>query len=223
MEQLLQKMRVDINENLYLKDPFSSDLGKEIIAKSIICISEYGLEHFNFKKLAAEVGSTEAAIYRYFENKHKLMLFLTLWYWGYLELNLVMAITNLTDPVEKLNVALRILVNGPISKKNDYVDPVRLHEMIIDEANKAFMTKEVEEDSKKGFFASYLNIGNRISEIIKEINPNYNYPKTLVSTIMEASLLQQFYAKHLPMLTEMPTNEEERMAFFKDLVTKAIN
>jgi len=223
MEQLLQKIRVDINENLYLKDPFSSDLGKEIIAKSIKSIREHGLENFNFKKLAIEVGSTEAAIYRYFENKHKLMLFLNLWYWGFLELNLVMGTTNLTDPQEKLRIAIKILVNGPISKKNDYVDPVILHDMIVEEAIKAFMTKEVDEDRRKGFFSTYLNMGGRITDILKEINPQYNYPKTLVSMIMEASLLQRFHAKHFPTLTETPASEEERLAFFNELITKAIN
>jgi len=223
MEQLLQKIKVDINENLYLKDPFSSDLGKEIIAKSIKCIREYGLENFNFKKLATEVGSTEAAIYRYFENKHKLMLFLNLWYWGFLELNLVMGTTNLVDPQEKLQVAIKILVNGPLSKKNDFVDPVTLHDMIVEEAIKAFMTKEVDEDRRKGFFTTYLNMGERIAEILKEINPAYNYPKTLVSMIMEASLLQRFHAKHFPTLIEAQASEEERLAFFNELITKAIN
>jgi AcrR family transcriptional regulator len=223
MEQLLQKIKVDINENLYLKDPFSSDLGKEIIAKSIKCIREHGLENFNFKKLATEVGSTEAAIYRYFENKHKLMLFLNLWYWGFLELNLVMGTTNLVDPQEKLQVAIKILVNGPLSKKNDFVDPVTLHDMIVEEAIKAFMTKEVDEDRRKGFFTTYLNMGERIAEILKEINPAYNYPKTLVSMIMEASLLQRFHAKHFPTLIEAQASEEERLAFFNELITKAIN
>lgn len=223
MEQLLQKIRVDINQNLYLKDPFSSDLGKEIIAKSIKCIREYGLENFNFKKLSTEVGSTEAAIYRYFENKHKLMLFLNLWYWGFLELNLVMGTTNLTDPHEKLKIAVKILVNGPIGKKNDYVDPIILHDMIVEEAIKAFMTKEVDEDRRKGFFSTYLNMGGRIAGILKEINPEYNYPKTLVSMIMEASLLQRFHAKHFPTLIEAQASEEERLAFFNDLITKAIN
>jgi len=223
MEQLLQKIKVDINENLYLKDPFSSELGKEIIAKSIKCIREHGLENFNFKKLATEVGSTEAAIYRYFENKHKLMLFLNLWYWGFLELNLVMGTTNLVNPHEKLQVAIKILVNGPLSKKNDFVDPVTLHDMIVEEAIKAFMTKEVDEDRRKGFFTTYLNMGERIAEILKEINPAYNYPKTLVSMIMEASLLQRFHAKHFPTLIEAQSSEEERLAFFNELITKAIN
>jgi AcrR family transcriptional regulator len=223
MEQLLNRMRVDVNENIYLKDPFSSDLGKEIIAKSIKLISQIGLENFTFKKLAVEVGSTEAAIYRYFENKHKLLLFLNLWYWGYLELNFVLGTTNLTDPSRKLEVALRLLVIGPIGRNNEYVDPVSLHQMIIEESVKSMMTKDVDKHRQNGFFSSYCRIGERISELITQISPDYKFPKTLVSTVMEASLMQPFYAKHLPMMTEMPVNEDERVAFFKDLVFNVIN
>jgi hypothetical protein len=85
------------------------------------------------------------------------------------------------------------------------------------------MTKEVDEDRRKGFFTTYLNMGERIAEILKEINPAYNYPKTLVSMIMEASLLQRFHAKHFPTLIEAQASEEERLAFFNELITKAIN
>jgi len=216
-------MRVDVNENIYLKDPFSSDLGKEIIAKSIKIISELGLENFTFKKLAAEVGSTEAAIYRYFENKHKLLLFLNLWYWGYMELNLVLGTTNLSDPSKKLEVALRLLVDGPIGRQNEYVDPVSLHQMIIEESVKSLLTKEVDKYRQSGFFSTYCKIGDRIAGFIQEINPDYKFPKTLVSTIMEASLMQPFYAKHLPMMTETPTTDGERVSFFKELVFKVIN
>ncbi|MBS9523055.1 TetR/AcrR family transcriptional regulator [Litoribacter ruber] len=223
MEQLLNRMRVDVNENVYLKDPFSSDLGKEIIEKSIQVMSTLGLESFTFKKLAVEVGSTEAAIYRYFENKHKLLLFLNLWYWGYLELNLVMGTANLTDPKHKLHIALQILIDGPIGKQNEFVNPVHLRQMLIEESFKAIMTKEVERDFKNGYFSSYLKIGERIAEIIYELNPTYKFPKTLASTIMESSLLQPYYAKHIPVLTEMTASGTERLEFYKELVFNVIS
>jgi len=43
-------------------------------------IDEFAFEFFTFKKLAEEINSTEASIYRYFENKHLLLLFLMNWY-----------------------------------------------------------------------------------------------------------------------------------------------
>jgi AcrR family transcriptional regulator len=222
MEKLLKNMRVDVNDKIYLKDPFSSDLGKEIINKSLVLIPELGLEHFTFKKLALKIGCTEAAIYRYFENKHKIMLFLTLWYWGFLEQNLVLSTLNLKDPKERLKIAIQILVSGPIYKINDYVDPIPLKKLIIDESTKAYMTKEVDDDYKNGFFNLYNRLGERIANIILEINPTYEFPKTLVSTVMESSLLQSYYSEHIPSLTDIHPMDSKKVEFFQQLVFKAI-
>ena len=72
MDRLLQSIKIEINQNIYLKDPQSSDLGKKIIEHSIIMIQELGFENFTFKKLGVQISSNESSIYRYFENKHKL-------------------------------------------------------------------------------------------------------------------------------------------------------
>ena len=42
-----------------------------------------------------------------------------------------------------------------------------------------------------------------VADIVHEINPNYEYPNTLVSTIMLACNHQVFYAQHLPSLTNI--------------------
>lgn len=39
-------------------------------------IYKTGYEAFTFKKLAEDIGTTEAGIYRYFENKYKLLVYL---------------------------------------------------------------------------------------------------------------------------------------------------
>lgn len=222
MDYILQKTRVDINEDIFLKDPFSSDLGKEIIQQSVCMMIELGFENFNFKKLSAQIGCTETAIYRYFENKHKLLLFLTSWYWGFLEQNLVFCTANLPDSRKKLEIAIQILVKGPIFTKNDFIDPLTLKSLLTDEAAKAFMTKEVDEEYKKGFFNHYYKLGERISKIILEINPDFEYPMTLVSTVMESSLMQSYYAKHLPGLTEHQPGDDKKIHFFHNLVFKTI-
>ena len=56
-----------------------------------------------------QIGSNESSIYRYFENKHKLLLYLASWYWGWLEYQLVFATHSITDPKEKLDKAIEIL------------------------------------------------------------------------------------------------------------------
>ena len=87
MERLLQSIKIGINNKIYLKDPESSNLGKKILEYSILMIDEMGFEGFTFKKLGARIGSNESSIYRYFESKHKLLLYLTSWYWGCWSIN----------------------------------------------------------------------------------------------------------------------------------------
>ena len=70
MQKLLSNLKITINENIFLKDPESSDLGKRIVENSILLIDEIGFDDFTFKKLGAKIGSNESSIYRYFENKH---------------------------------------------------------------------------------------------------------------------------------------------------------
>ncbi|HCF62820.1 MAG TPA: TetR family transcriptional regulator, partial [Chitinophagaceae bacterium] len=63
-----------MNESVYIKNPDHSEIGRKIIKHGIDLINDLGFEHFTFKKLAVEIGTTEATIYRYFENKHRLLL-----------------------------------------------------------------------------------------------------------------------------------------------------
>ena len=74
MRTLLGSLRIQIPEQLYVKDPETTDLGKRIVEHSILLINELGFECFTFRKLGAAIGSPESTIYRYFENKHKLLL-----------------------------------------------------------------------------------------------------------------------------------------------------
>lgn len=222
METILSKSKVEVNGNLYIKEPFSSDLGTLIVREGTRLIQELGVENFTFKKLASIIGSTEAAIYRYFENKHKLLLYLTAWYWGWMEINLVYATANLTDVDERLGVAIKLMVGGPIFTKNQYLNPLELHQLVINESLKGYLTKEVDDEHANGIFAQVYKFGERISMIINEINPNYKYPKTLVSTVMESSLLQNFNSIHLPGMIEKSMDSAGRYHFFHQLVINAI-
>ena len=75
------RIQMQLNEKLYLRDPQDTKLGRKIIRHSILLIDEIGFEQFNFKKLAERIESTEASVYRYFENKHLLLVYLLCWYW----------------------------------------------------------------------------------------------------------------------------------------------
>eukprot|EP01031_Cornospumella_fuschlensis_P000390 gene390-492_t len=77
-----------MNGKLFLRDPESSDLGRRIIRQAILLIAEIGFEEMTFRKLANQIGTKEASIYRYFENKHRLLVYLVAWYWQWLEYQL---------------------------------------------------------------------------------------------------------------------------------------
>ena len=81
--------KVIMNEKLYLRNPEGTEIGKQIIKIGVNMISDLGYEQFTFKKLATEIGSTEATVYRYFENKHKLLIYIIDWYWAFIEFQVI--------------------------------------------------------------------------------------------------------------------------------------
>lgn len=216
MQSLIEKIDFRIKGDLFLKDPNSSVLGQNILKGSIELIYSIGLESFNFKKLAENIDSTEASIYRYFENKHKLLLFLISLYWSWIEYNLVFSIVNLNDNKEKLEKALELLCN-PLSKvENDKFDFYKLNSIIISESAKSFLTKDVDKEDRNGYYYGFEGIVNRLSDIIANFNSSYKYPKALSSTIIESIILQKFFFEHLPSISDIE-NEGNPIEFIKDL------
>ena len=100
-------IRFELNNNLFLRDPQDTDLGRKIIQYSILLIDELGLESFNFKKLAQKINSTEASIYRYFDNKHTLLVYLTSWYWEWVHYLIEINLMNISDPKQRLKITNR--------------------------------------------------------------------------------------------------------------------
>ncbi|MEM6736044.1 MAG: TetR/AcrR family transcriptional regulator, partial [Bacteroidota bacterium] len=97
---MIAQLQLQLNPSLYLRDPQSSDLGQRIITESIQLIDEMGFEAFTFKKLSIAINSTEASIYRYFENKHRLLIYLIAWYWNYLDYKINYETHNIKEPKE---------------------------------------------------------------------------------------------------------------------------
>lgn len=219
--QLLIKM----NEALFLRNPESSELGKSILKHSVQLINKTGLETFTFKKLAEDIGTTEAGIYRYFENKHKLLVYLTAWYWSWLEFQISFHTNNINDPKIKLKRIIKLL-GTPVEddEQTSYISESLLHQIIIAEGSKAYLTKQVEEDNRQHFFKPYKDLCAVIGDIILECSPKYKYPKSLASTIIEMAHFQNFFMNHLPSLTDFgrTKSETEIVAFLNDLVFKSL-
>ncbi|MGI9531729.1 TetR/AcrR family transcriptional regulator [Lutimonas sp.] len=211
---------ITLNPGLYLKDPQQSELGKRIIKHSILLIDELGFELFNFKKLAEEMKSTEASIYRYFENKHLLLTYLVSWYWEWLNYMMQIKTFNIEDPKRKLEIIIHTFVS--ISEENpsiDYVNESSLHNVVIAESTKVYHTKSVDEENIKGFFLNYKEIVSSVAEVILEIKPEFPYPHALASNLYEMTNNHFYFADHLPRLTDiskkgLPSEEVEKMLLF---------
>lgn len=223
MKAILSQIKIQVNSNLYLKDPHTSELGGRILEKSIKLIDELGFEHFTFKKLAIEINSTEASIYRYFESKQKLMFYLINWYWSFIEYRLVFETANIEDSKERLSRAIHILTSIP-KLESEVIDlfEAPLKKIVMNESIKVIMTKEVDDENKEGAFAVYKSIVKRVSEIILEVNPMYPYPKMLVSAMIEGSNQQRFFELHLPGLTNQTPGFDSVEQFYKELVFKVL-
>ena len=191
------------NEKLYVKNPETSELGKKIIRESILLIDEIGFDNFTFKKLGERIGSNESSLYRYFESKHKLLLYLSSWYWTWMEYRLVLGTANIKDPMDKLRIAVRLVTEKvEDDSQTQHINEAVLNQIIIAEFTKTFLTKEVDDENKEGFFLVYKRVINRIIEIIREVDPFFPYPKTLASSIVEGSLHQNFLKDHLKSITD---------------------
>ncbi|WP_435412813.1 TetR/AcrR family transcriptional regulator [Psychroserpens mesophilus] len=223
MKYLLSNLKIDINDKIYLKDPQSSDLGKRIIEHSIKLIDEIGFDSFTFKKLGIIIGSNESSIYRYFEGKHKLLLYLTSWYWAWLEYQLVFSTTNISNPNEKLEKAIDILTRTIESDSSfAHIDEVVLNRVIINEYSKSYLTKEVDEENKDGYFAIYKRLVSRLHDMIIDVNSDYKFPNSLASTVLEGALHQHFLKDHFKSLTDCD-NVVQPSDYFKHLVFNALD
>lgn len=223
MQKILSNISIQVNKNIFLKNPESTELGKKILSGSIEMIADIGFEAFTFRKLAKGIGSTEASIYRYFESKHKLLLYLTYWYWAWLEYRIVFSMANIDSPKDRLQRAITLLVEEVKEDNNfTHINEIKLHHVVIADSSKAYLTKSVDEENKVGIFGAYKQLVERVSQVILEINPSYKYPHMLVSTVIEGSHHERYFAEHLPKLTDVVQGEDSITEFYKEIVFKTI-
>jgi AcrR family transcriptional regulator len=222
MKNLLSVVKISVPDQVYLKDPETSDLGKRIIENSILLIDELGFDSFTFKKLGIRIASNESSIYRYFESKHKLLLYLSSWYWAWLEYQLVIETFSLSNSKEKLKKAVAIVTNTVAFDRNfSHINEVVLYKIIVNESSKSFLTKEVDSENKEGYFEIYKRLITRLSDMMLAINPNYEFALSLASTVLEGGLQQHFLKSHFPSITSCK-NDKTPTDFFLQLVENAL-
>lgn len=225
-----------MNEKLFLRDPESSELGRRIVRQGILLMADIGFEEMTFRKLADRINTKEASIYRYFENKHRLLVYVVAWYWQWLEYQLIFQTNNLPDPKEKLERVLNLLLlrgvaSGSAQSLTDELDIVALHTIVIREASKAYLTRHITEDNRQQLFKPYKDLCSRIAGIILEYRPNYPFARSRASSIIETAHYQAFFMQNLPSLTDfgaqpgqtnVPENDDRLLRFLHHLLFSSL-
>lgn len=188
-------MELAIPQALYLKNPKESRTGNAIIEHAARMIASEGIEHLTFKKLAASCGCTEATVYRYFENKHKLLLYILNIFWIWQEYRMVLNTQNITDPYEKLQHALSVIANPQI--------PVDLGDFgkhilqtAIHEGVKIHLSRELADEINNGSLAAYHRLVQRLEDLISSYHSRYAFSAALAVTIIDNALQQLFFIRY---------------------------
>jgi AcrR family transcriptional regulator len=220
---MIVQIKLSLPSCTYLRDPQETKLGVSIIQNSIELMDEIGFEAFTFKKLAVKIESTEASIYRYFESKNQLLLFLYAWYWAWVNYRVETTTQNLTDAESKLKTAIRILISHTEEdEKFQFINEIKLRQIIENEGIKSILTKRIDEINKAGAFENYKRLVGTLVQWLLVIRPDYPHPNMLITTIIEGAHIQHFFAEHLPRLTNNGNENDSVEQFFLNLLNQVL-
>jgi AcrR family transcriptional regulator len=205
-------MFVHISSEAFVKNPISSELGIRIVQNAIILMNRNGVNEFTFRKLAQHLCTSEASIYRYFESKMQLLNFLSQLYWHEVKELILEEIIGVHTSEDKIIKAIEIFCNPHLpSKQNSFVDMSELHQLIIQEG---VTTNLWGESHQTDDHSSQKRLIQYLSEVILSINPNYSYPKTLISTMIHTCHLQLLFCTHLPYYTDISAEDLKGVVSF---------
>lgn len=132
---------------------------------------------------------------------------------------------NVHAPEERLRNALRELTQ-PIhdDAETPHIDEAAPCRVVIAESSKVYLNKLVDAENREGLFRSYKRLCRRVADMISAVNPAYAYPVALVSTVVESSHMQKYFAEHLPSLTEVThgATDDSATTFLTDMVFRVI-
>jgi hypothetical protein len=149
-------------------------------------------------------------------------LYLSSWYWAWLEYQLVIETFSIANHLEKLQKAVTIVTRTVEEDSNfSHINEILLYRIIVNESSKSFLTKEVDKDNKEGYFEIYKRLISRLEQMIIAVNPKYPFGLSLASTVLEGGLHQHFLREHFPSLTNCK-NGETPTDFFYHLVNNTL-
>lgn len=223
VKQMRFPVRVEGGLNFYLKDPESTQVGRNLIAGSIELMNELGFDEFTFKKLGAKIGSPECTVYRYFENKQKLLLYLMNWYWTWMRYKIMLATANINSYEEQLKAALTAIIKREENiGTNGYVNIRSLYNIVTAESVKVYYMRSADEEYRNGCFIAYQEIVSDVAGIILKINPGFDFPRSLASTLLQGINHQRYLMQHLPSVSDIKKDDKDLLRFFTQLAMDII-
>jgi AcrR family transcriptional regulator len=223
MEKFFPQIRIGVHEKIFIKDPESTELGKKIVQSGVELIELVGLEQFNFKKLATVIEVSESSIYRYFENKYMFLLYISAWYWTWMETYLVFTTSHLPPTEDKILEVIKILCQDDWSAVySPQFSVSRMRRILVAESSKAFLRKEIDAMNAEGIFSGFKQLSGRISELFGQYKPNYRYPDMLASLLIEAIFHQQFLLAHFPSFDNTQGDNDKLVHFFTHMVISTL-
>jgi len=188
----------------------SSDTGRKILSHGAPLILELGLENFTTKKLAQAAGITEATVYKYFQNKHRLLQYYFQLYWTWLEQQVKVFTAIEQDDTQRLVKMVRIIAHIPeVAADPGVISKEVLRQLVINEGTKAYHHVQVDEDNARMFFAPYKQVTKLMAEMIIKLKGEFKHPYSLATTVIEMAHSLAFYQEHLPSLTDHDQLGEE--------------
>jgi len=188
-----------------------SDLGKKIILSAVDMIDELGFEKFTFKKLGQKINSTEASIYRYFKNKHSMLVYLSAWYWEFLLYHIQVHTSSVEDPRDKLKKAISNLVKiPPAAQSQSILNMQKLQSIVNEQFYKIVRTKSISVQNESGYFESYKKLCSALASIFNNIDSSFKYPMTMATAVVEMSINNNYCCNNLPSLTEIKCGSNQK-------------
>ena len=189
MKIFLSNIKIEIPLSFHIKALKILVLGEKILENGIKLIENIGFERFNIKELRKLISTSESAIYKCFESKHKLLNNLTSRHWEWIQYRLAIE-TKISDSKEKLTTPIQIATKITEQDSNlSHINEVILNMIVISENSKSQSTKELDTENKEGFFKLYKGVVERLAQIIMNYNNTYQYTLTLTSTVIEGTYI----------------------------------
>jgi AcrR family transcriptional regulator len=192
---------------LYNKDPQSSTLGQNLLKESAKILAEEGFDTFTLKKLAQNLQTTESSVYRYFDNKHRLLVYHVNFYWNWLteQVDIQCCQRTLHGKDAVCKVFEIMCFPERFAWPSAQIDFECMHKILTHQSVKAYFSQHVDLENREGAHIALKILVSQMGLWLSQDLREFEFPKTLITTLLNAVMMQPFYAEHLPSLTELPS------------------